>query len=163
MSAGRRPIRFTAVIYQVGINRCVDIPRRTEDRLKLKGYLSVLVALEGEAAETTIVRGGKGYRVFLKNKLREMSGVDTGDRVTVSIHPREGPSRPRLPADLAAALRKQQRARKAFDELTPRLRRDMIAMVNQAKTEPTRRKRITRAIDLLKERAARRSRTSSSR
>ena len=158
MLPAKRALRFTAVIYQVGINRCVDIPPRVQKELKLEGYLSVMVSLGGDLSETTIVPGRGGYRVYLRSNLRNAAEVDTGDKVSVSVVPRRSPSTPRLPTDLAAALKKQKAARVAFSSLTPRLRRDMIAMVNQARTPQTRKKRILHAVELLKERSAKSSR-----
>ena len=56
-----------------------------------------------------------------------------------------------VPADFAAALKKTPAARKAFDAFSPSHRREYIEWVTEAKTDSTRQKRMTTAIDWLSE------------
>jgi uncharacterized protein YdeI (YjbR/CyaY-like superfamily) len=53
---------------------------------------------------------------------------------------------PRAPADLAAALTRSARARKAFDAFSPSHRREYIEWIAEAKTEETRRRRLDTAV-----------------
>ena len=56
-----------------------------------------------------------------------------------------------MPTDFAAALKKKPAARKAFDAFSPGHRREYIEWVTEAKTDATRQKRMTTAIDWLSE------------
>jgi hypothetical protein len=56
-----------------------------------------------------------------------------------------------VPADFAAALKKKPAARKAFDAFSPSHRREYIEWVTEAKTDSTRQKRMTTAMDWLSE------------
>lgn len=54
---------------------------------------------------------------------------------------------PRTPADLAAALRKNAKARAAYTKFTPTNKRDYIEWLTEAKTPETRSRRLAQAIE----------------
>ena len=56
-----------------------------------------------------------------------------------------------VPDDLAAALKKNRKALKAFDDFSPSHRREYIEWIEEAKREATREKRITQTIEWLAE------------
>lgn len=57
------------------------------------------------------------------------------------------PARPvRIPADFAAALRRNARAAKAFASFTPSQKRDYAEWITEAKTGETRARRLTTAV-----------------
>ncbi|HVY71943.1 MAG TPA: YdeI/OmpD-associated family protein [Verrucomicrobiae bacterium] len=56
-----------------------------------------------------------------------------------------------VPDDLAAALRKNAAARKAFEAFSPSHRREYIEWITEAKTEPTRAKRLATTLEWLAE------------
>ena len=56
-----------------------------------------------------------------------------------------------MPADLAAALRRNAKARKSFEGFSPSNQRDYIEWLIEAKREETRRKRLKTAIEWMNE------------
>jgi len=67
--------------------------------------------------------------------------------VTVARKPR-GPAKPvRVPADLSAALRKNKKARTAFEAFPPSHKREYVEWITEAKTDATRTRRLTQAVD----------------
>lgn len=56
-----------------------------------------------------------------------------------------------VPADLVAALRRNARARKAFDTFSPSHRREYVEWIEDAKRDTTRAKRISQTIEWLAE------------
>jgi len=54
-----------------------------------------------------------------------------------------------VPDDLSAALAKSKKAQAAFDKFSPSHRREYVEWITEAKTEPTRDKRIATAIEWL--------------
>ena len=56
-----------------------------------------------------------------------------------------------VPADLAAAIKKNRKAQAAFDEFSPSHRREYVEWVTEAKTEATRTRRMQQAIAWLAE------------
>jgi uncharacterized protein YdeI (YjbR/CyaY-like superfamily) len=53
----------------------------------------------------------------------------------------------RVPADLAAALRKNTRARSTFDAFSPSHRREYVEWITEAKREETRARRLNQAVE----------------
>lgn len=56
-----------------------------------------------------------------------------------------------VPNDLAAALKKNKRAQAQFDNFSPSHRKEYIAWINEAKTAPTRNKRLATTLEWLAE------------
>lgn len=81
----------------------------------------------------------------LKAYIRKAAALnDSG----VKVERRPRPKKPlRTPPALAAALKKNARARAAFDAFSPSHKREYVEWIVDAKTEETRSKRITTAVD----------------
>jgi len=75
--------------------------------------------------------------------------------VKVERAPREQRGEAEVPADLAAALKKSPKAKKAFDAFSPSHRREYIEWITEAKQEATRQKRLVQAIEWIAEGKAR--------
>jgi uncharacterized protein YdeI (YjbR/CyaY-like superfamily) len=56
-----------------------------------------------------------------------------------------------VPADLAAALRRNRKARASFEAFSPSHRREYIEWITEAKREETREKRLATTIEWLEE------------
>jgi Bacteriocin-protection, YdeI or OmpD-Associated/Domain of unknown function (DUF1905) len=136
------PQRFSATIYKLGINLCVDAPKRVSDAFKTRGYVPVAGTLNGHAIRATLVpKGGGEHRLFLNGEMRKRAEVGVGDTVTISLtldtEPRETP----LPDELAEALRENDLL-EAFNRLTPSDRRIVLTWLSDARKEETRNRRI---------------------
>jgi hypothetical protein len=150
----QKPHRFVATLYKLGINRCVDVPEEISRALGGNGYIPVFASVQGLIARTTLIPAGNGqHRLFVDGKIRKRLGVDAGDLVGITLRPDKKPSELAVPADVAAALRKNHGAQKAFKAITPALRREFLRWVLNAKRPETRAKRIEKAIPILIERA----------
>jgi uncharacterized protein YdeI (YjbR/CyaY-like superfamily) len=74
----------------------------------------------------------------------------------VSMRKKTGPAkRMRVPADLAAALKKNKKAQAAFDGFPPSHRNEYITWITEAKTAETRARRLGTAVDWIAEGKAR--------
>ena len=72
--------------------------------------------------------------------------------VTVPRAPRKAaPKAITVPADVAAALRKNKSAQRCFDGLSPSHKREYLEWITEAKTEPTRARRLTQAAEWMAE------------
>jgi hypothetical protein len=146
--------RFVATLYKVGINRCVDVPEEISRALGGKGYIAVVVSAQGLVTRTTLVPAGNGqHRLFIDGKIRKKLGVDVGNLIGIELWADDKSRGIALPEDVALALRKKPGAQKAFEAVTPALRREFLRWVLNAKHAETRAKRIERAIPILIERA----------
>ena len=147
------PRPFTAAIYRLGANYCVDAPPRVSRAFGARGYISVVATANAFEFRTTLVpRGGGLHRLFLNGDVRAAAGVGEGDRVAVSLtldaEPREVP----LAKDVSAALRALPGATDVFRGFTRRQRISMLDFIENAKGAETRSRRIERLIEHLRQR-----------
>ena len=138
-----QPHVFQARIYKIGINRCVDVPRRVSAALDGGAHIPVHGWIEGLPLKSTLVpRGGGQHRLHVHSQIWRKLRVDAGDSVEVTLLLDTEPRDPAVPGDLAAALAETPRALGAFHRLTPALRREIVQWVSAAKRTGTREKRI---------------------
>jgi len=144
-------ISFSAVIYEVGQNRCVDVP---PEAVFGRGVSTVPVVLTvaGRSVPTNLLsRGDSQFRVFVNTDLRNAAGADTGDTIDVEIRIDISNREPDIPAMLAAALQATEWGMTVFNGLTVNQRREIVRFINDAKRNETRAKRVARAIEVLDE------------
>lgn len=72
--------RFSATIYKVGINPCVDVPVVVTDQLKkVKGYIKVRGQINGFDFKKSLVPVKDApYRLFVDLKMLEGGGKEVG-------------------------------------------------------------------------------------
>jgi hypothetical protein len=99
---------------------------------------------------TVAVMNGQ-YMVGLSAEHRQASGIAGGDEVDVQIELDTEPRVVELPADLSKALEEHQLARKNFEALSNSNKKRLIIPITDAKTEETRKRRIDKAMETLKE------------
>lgn len=158
MVSSDKPQQFSATLYKVGINRCVDVPENVGNAFRRRRYVPVVATVKGHSIRTTLVpRSGGRYRLFLNDQIRKAAGVDAGDEVSIVLRiDRESREIP-VPRDLAKALSRTKGGRAAFDMLTPLQKRAFLQYILKAKKPETRERRIREGIELLLEKAARKS------
>ena len=89
---------------------------------------------------------GVGY-VVVNRSVKAATGVDAPDRVRVEMEVDTEPRTVRLPADLRAALRADDAAGKAFQQLSFSHRREYVEWVEEAKRPETRARRIAATVE----------------
>ena len=144
-------ISFSTVIYQIGQNRCVDIP---PEAFVGRGEITVPIVLTvgGRSVATNLIpRGDSRFRVFVNADLRNAAGADTGDLIDVEIRLDFSNREPDIPLMLHAALEAAEWAMTIFKGLTVNQRREIVQFVNDAKRNDTRAKRVARAMEVLEE------------
>lgn len=122
---------------------------------------SVVPGGNGKKAEDAMGQFGRLTKVSELPTKRVLAGYVraamklNGDGVPA--HPRGAPKKKPLPvpADLAAALRTNRRARETFEGFSPSRRRDYIEWITEAKREETRARRLETAIEWMADGKAR--------
>lgn len=139
---------FTARIYKVDINPCVDVPARVSRTfVPRRGYVPVEGDVEGFPIRATLVPlGGGRHRLFLNGQMRQGAGVDTGDRVRVRIRFDPKPRRSRTPQALRDALARTRGAQSAWGGLTPSRRKEILAYLNSLKSAEALDRNVRKAI-----------------
>lgn len=110
----------------------------------------VLVTINGFAFPTRTMRYGGVYLIGLNREAREGAGIDAGDTVTVELELDEAPREVDLPRELASALDAEPELRAFFDSLSYTHRREYARWISDAKRDETRKRRLRRALDLLR-------------
>src|SRR5437867_1108926 len=96
---------FSAKIFKVGINPCVDAPEEVSRALSKRGYLPVKGMLNSYPFRANLVPiGGGRHRLFLNAEMRKGAKADTGDTVQVALEIDTEPRELAVPDDLAEAL-----------------------------------------------------------
>jgi uncharacterized protein YdeI (YjbR/CyaY-like superfamily) len=82
---------------------------------------------------------------------RAAAGVAAGDAVEVELEVDTEPREVTVPADLAAALERDEPARRSFEQLAYSHQLRHVLAVEAAKAPETRRRRIDKTLEMLRE------------
>lgn len=126
------------------------LPKAASDRLPRRGRTTVEGTFNGHAFKATLEPDGHlSHWLRVGKELREASGVDVGDMVTLEISPAKQEPEPKVPADLRKALAASPEARAVWEATTTIARLDWIHWIESAKQSKTREQRIDNACDML--------------
>ena len=154
-----RPLRFSAALYRLAMNECLDVPPEV-GRALAGDPPETCVRVAGRAAghpfRTRLTpRGGGAYRLFLDGAVRAAAGIGVGDAVAIELARDDAPREPALPDDLRAALEALDGGLDAFAALTEAQRTGMLAFLDRARTPPTRARYLERVVDEVRRRITR--------
>jgi hypothetical protein len=140
---------FTARVEAVSIGvpfYVVYVPASVSVALG-RGRVPVVGTMNGKPIQTSLtpMAGGR-HKMFLNRRIRETADVAPGDRVKVVLERDATPKEEPLPDDLVAALREAD-ALGPFQRLSRSMKNEVVRWIEEAKTEPTREKRILRAVE----------------
>jgi hypothetical protein len=149
-------VRFRTTIQQSGKTTTgIEVPEQVVEALGSGKRPAVTVTINGYSYRSTVAVLGGRYMVGVSAEHRAGAGVAGGDEVDVDIELDTAPREVRVPADLAAALDAEPAARRTFDGLSYSNKSWHVLQVEGAKTDETRRRRIARSVDILKQGRAR--------
>ena len=111
----------------------------------------VVATVEGYTWRTTVTRMRGEFLLGLNATVREGAGGEAGDTVAVELELDTAPREVDIPDALAAALDGDPAARAAFDALSYTHRKEYARWVEEAKREETRQRRVSQALQMLKE------------
>jgi hypothetical protein len=127
----------------------IEVPEKVVEALGGGGRLRVRATIGGHTYPTTVARMRGAYLFPVSADVREKTGLVAGDRVEVSLELDTGPRELTIPDDLAAALKRDRAAKKAFDGLSYTNKKRHVLAVEGAKTEETRRRRVAKVLEAL--------------
>jgi len=117
---------------------------------------AVRVTIRGHTYRTTVASRSGEYLIPVSAENRSSAGVAAGDEVDVDIELDTEAREATVPPDLAQAMDAAPDARQFFDGLSYSQQRWFVLGIEDAKTEETRQRRITKAVDRLREGRAQR-------
>jgi hypothetical protein len=110
----------------------------------------VTVTIGGHTYRSTIASRGGRYMLPLSAENRAAAGVAAGNEVEVDVELDTAPREVAVPADLAVALDGDPDARRRFDALPYSHRKEHVRMVESAKSDETRQRRVAGVLTALR-------------
>jgi hypothetical protein len=111
----------------------------------------VLATVNGYTWKTSVARMGGEFLLGLSRAERVQAGVEAGETVEVELELDAARREVEVPPALAGALAEDPVARAAFDRLAFTHRKEYSRWIEEAKREETRERRVTQALQMLRE------------
>src|SRR5215469_15981923 len=148
MATASKSVTFETTVAASGNNTGIEVPAEVIEQLAAGKRPAVLVDVNGYGYRNTVaVRGGR-YLISISAAVRDATGLKGGDPVRVTLTVADTPREVNIPADFAAALAADERAKAFFEKLPNSMQRYHVDNVNAAKSADTRQRRIDKAIAL---------------
>jgi hypothetical protein len=149
---GGAPLKFRAELRLEGKTATgIQVPAEIVAALGPSKRPPVRVTIGGHTYRTTIAPYNGVYMIPVSAENRQSAGVAAGQTVDVEIQLDSAPREVSLPADFAAALEGDTAARQFFAGLSYSHKRRYVLSIEGARTPETRRRRIDKALSMLRE------------
>ncbi|PZS30740.1 MAG: 2-isopropylmalate synthase [Pseudonocardiales bacterium] len=129
-----------------------EVPLSFEQREELGGGVRIPIAgtINGTPFRTTSFRMGDFTGIAFRKETQRAAGVAPGDEIDLEISRDTAERTVEPPPALAAAFGTDPAAKAAFDRMSFTHRREYAEWIADAKQEATRKKRVARALELLR-------------
>jgi uncharacterized protein YdeI (YjbR/CyaY-like superfamily) len=111
----------------------------------------VRATVNGYTFRTTLLTMGGRALLGLNREVREAAEVEAGQQVSVELERDDEPRTVEVPSDLAAALEADAALRETFEGLSYTHRKEYARWIEEAKREETRRRRVAKSVEMLRE------------
>jgi len=147
-------MKFTARVQQGGKTATgIEVPPEVVEGLGGGKRPKVSVTINGKTYRSSVAVMGGTFMVGVSAENRALTGVAGGDVVEVTMELDTAPREVEVPDDFAAALEVVPDAKAAFARQTYSHQRAHVDAINAAKAPETRRRRIDKAVEMLREQA----------
>ena len=145
--------RFETILQseEEGAAFFLEVPPKVVAALGTRKRPPVQVSLNGYEYRTTVAVYDGRYYLPVRREVREAAGLAPGKVVAVSLALDEARRQVELPEDLRLALAADPEAQAIFERLSYSHRKEYVDWVAEAKRNETRRRRLDRAVAMLKE------------
>ena len=133
----------------------IQVPEEVVESLGSGKKPAVKVTIKDYTYRSTVASMGGKFMIPISAENRKGAGVAAGDEVDVDIVLDSEPRKVSVPSDFAAELDRYADARKFFDGLSYSDKRRFVLSIEGAKKAETRKRRIDKTINLLREGRAR--------
>ena len=145
-------MRFRATLEQSGKTATgVEVPSTVVDGLGAGKRPAVWVTINGHSYRSSIATMDGRYMLGVSAENREKARVAGGDVIDVDVQLDTAPRTVDVPKDLAAALKKEPKAKATFDSLSYSNQNWHVSSIEGAKTDETRQRRIAKSVAALRE------------
>lgn len=139
-------MKFTTTIYQVGNNTGIEVTEEIIQQLNAGKKPLVAVSLNGYTYQSAIASMSGKYLISLSAENRKNANVKGGDEVEVTLELDTVPRTVTLPEDFEIKLMVNTKAFSFYETLAPSMKKKLVTLIESAKTEETRKKRIEKLI-----------------
>jgi len=144
-------MKFRATVQLSGKTATgIEVPAEIIERLGQGKRPPVTVTIAGYTYRTTVGAMAGRFMLPLSAENRAAAGVAAGDEVAVEIALDTEPREVSVPSDFAAALSNDAAARSAFDKMSKSHKERWILSITSAKAPETRKRRIVKAIEAIR-------------
>jgi Domain of unknown function (DUF1905)/Bacteriocin-protection, YdeI or OmpD-Associated len=145
---------FTAKIYKVGINPCVEVPLRITSKMTAtKGYIPVKGQIGNHSFTQTLCPvKNAAYRLYVNGPMLKGSNTEVGDTVKFTIEQNEEPKTVanfEMPKEFKQMLNKAKLVN-AFGSLTPYRQKEILRYLNSLKSKEALQRNIDKVVVGLK-------------
>jgi hypothetical protein len=145
-------VRFRATVEQSGRTATgIPVPETVVKGLGGGKRPPVRVTINGHTYRSSIAPMGGRFMVGVSAENRAAAHVAGGDVVDVDVELDTAPRKVEVPRDLAAAFKKDGKAKATFESLSYSNQRWHVESIEGAKTDETRQRRIAKSIAALRE------------
>jgi Bacteriocin-protection, YdeI or OmpD-Associated/Domain of unknown function (DUF1905) len=148
MAAKPNSVTFETTVAASGNNTGIVVPDEVIERLAAGKRPPVLVKVNGYKYRNTVAVMGGRHMISISAAVRNATGLKGGDPIRVTLTVANTAREVDVPADFAAALAADERARAFFETLSNSMQRYHVDNINAAKNADTRQRRIDKAIAL---------------
>lgn len=150
-------MRFRATVRLNGKTATgIPVPAEIVEGLGSSKRPRVRVTLGGHTYRSSVGSVGGEFMLPVSAEVRKSAGIAAGDEVEVDLELDAEPREVTVPADLTDALDGDAEARRFFDGLSYTHQRAYVMWIEEAKRAETRRRRVSQAIEMLREGRAQR-------
>ncbi|WP_027086901.1 YdeI/OmpD-associated family protein [Cohnella panacarvi] len=129
----------------------IHVPNEIVEALGAGKKPPVKVTIRSYTYRSTIAAMGGRFMLPVSAEHREGAGLQAGDEFEVEIELDTAPRELTVPDDFAEALDREGEARRFFDSLSYSNKRRFVLNIESAKSAETRRRRIEKSVELLRE------------
>lgn len=142
-------MKFRTMVEPIGKAAGVAVPGEIVESFGSGKRPKVIITINGHTWQSAIVPMGGRSIVGIGASNRTACGINAGDVVDVELTHDAEPREVQEPPDFAKALDGHRGARAAYDRMSYSQQRRLVVDIERAKTDETRKRRITKAIDAI--------------
>jgi hypothetical protein len=144
-------LHFKTTLYTLKDWLILAVPKDESIKLPSRGQISVTGLLNGHEFQTVLEPDGRwSHWIRATDELQKATGVKSGDTVTVELTTRNVWPEPKVPKDLADALKTApQKVKDKWQDITPMARWEWIRWMNATLSQETRKVRLEKTISKL--------------
>jgi len=143
-------MKFEVKLTAHGVGAFIRVPREVSTKLGFKGRPKVKAVIAGVPNRGSLMPMGDGtFGLGVLKSIQDAKGIDVGDVVTVELEPDTEERTVEVPADLAAALKRDAKAAAGWEKLSYTNRKEIARSLEEAKRPETRERRLQAALERL--------------